>query len=181
MLILPVWMSAWEIGCCGDEHEARLGYLWEGMLLVEQIEAWRQSSSRELGWRRVGDGWIDFVARTLDSPRYGPASPVLDLGSCRVGAPRLTASGFIGGRGRVVANWHEGFDPERDSEILVDGYVRRVSLRRRIVERRSERSWRVVGHEAPVDVASSLEAGRKLESDVLVELMIGTFRGSASG
>jgi hypothetical protein len=165
-------MAGWEIMCCGSDHEARLGHTWQGMLVLLSIEAWKQTDARTLGWRVLDDGSIDFVAEAIASPRMSPAAPILDLGACRIGAPQLTASGFLEGRGRVWAEWHEGFDPDREVDIVTEGMVRRVSLRREIREEGSGRVFELVGHEPAVDVASSLEARENPTggTDVLFEL-----------
>lgn len=153
MNILPVWIADWQIGCCGDEHVATMGEPWaEAMLL--RPSTLERATPATLGWRRNGQE-IEFTGM-IAAPSSGGFE--LDLGSIRLGlrgaAPdhkvwASLAGELVGGTGSVHADWH---GPSSDDEIMVRGIVRRISTAKQILEQTGERSFRVVGHEPPVEI-----------------------------
>jgi len=174
MTPLPVWIAGWQIGCCGDDHVATVGEPWaEVLLLVPDTMA--ELLSGEPGWVAKGAGEIRFIGRVRSTRIPGPM--VLDLGPCRLGLSgpqgemrRWTQldERLVEGVGQVHADWHTGFDPRLDADVLVEGIVSGISVAKQVL-RRTEDRFAFVGHTTP-EVVEEMPLSPRMAVDVLLEL-----------
>jgi hypothetical protein len=175
--ILPVWLESWQLGCCGDDHEARVGQDWSGWLVIRP-DAYEHGAG-DVGWRNLPHGRIAFVALVVRPKNPRRARPVLDLGSCKVGLPfGIDAEGTIAGQGHIYADWHAGMGgPSQNMDVTVEGSVRRIRVYQPIGEPDSAPfadPTRLAGDEAAIDVDQT--QGRALGisgMNVLLDLDLG--------
>ena len=169
MALLPVWIETWQLDCCGDDLLP--GDRWSPSLLTFP-DALTQTAEA-VGWSSVDLGAISFVADATNLGEGGPT--LLDIGNVRVGVPDLGASGRVAGAGKLIADWHAGWEfPDVDTDyedIAVEGTVRSVRRLPIVYETRYDgpvKTLIAIGHRAPVDVASTKE--RRPGDDLLIEL-----------
>ncbi len=151
-MIFPVWVSAWEIGCC--QPEAVVGQPWKACLFLHPPAS--------------DDASLAVVTLDVDVVRPAPAADGYGLarvGGVAIGVKGARDVGALNFQGRMLSRWH-GPDPhgvELD-EVASEGTVRRVRLVPCVFERRGDGVWSPIGQLAATDVGST--SGRRKFHDI---------------
>lgn len=179
-MIVPVFVSAWEMDCC--QPEATVGEEWTSgcLFLIPPTPWWAREGERASAEPELGVIELDVdVVRPAGTDE---SMALVDAGAVRMGVKGLRGTGRRRLRGRVMSDWHapdvEGVNL---AEVAFEGLVRRVRLVPIEYERRGDRSWFPVAELAPVDVRStrerrhgdmSTDADRHYVDDLLVDLEV---------
>lgn len=178
-MIVPVFVSAWEMDCC--QPDATVGEQWQGCLFLYPPKPW---------WVQEGDQWsddpemsvIELDVDVVRSATSDDAMALVDAGAIRLGIEGLRGKGRRRVRGRVSSEWH-GPDPKgvKLEEVAAEGIVRRVRLVPIEFERRGEKAFYPVARLSPIEVRSTSErrrnymdsnADRHYEDELLVDLEV---------
>ena len=178
-VIVPVFVSAWEIDCC--QPDATVGEEWTACLFLFPARPW---------WAREGEqasadpqlGLVDLEVNVVRPASTDESMALVDAGAIRLGVRGLRATGSHRLQGRVVSEWH-GPDPEGGQleEVACRGVVRRVRLVPVEYEPRGDRAWFPVAELPAVEVRSTAErrrgyadtgADRRSHDDLLVDLEV---------
>jgi hypothetical protein len=166
-VLVPVSIASWQLDCCGNERP----WFLPGDPFTEDLVTWEVRDLRPDGgdphsWEPAGNADVTF------SGRGNPVEEgsILDLGTVRVGAVRVTADGPVTGTMTVWADWHGAWirDAELDG-IRPAATIERLFRVRPILEEVAPLTFECVGYEEPVQVNHAGERGR---CDLLIHLRI---------
>jgi hypothetical protein len=178
-VLVPVFVSAWEMDCC--QPDATVGEEWTGNLFFYPPKPWWLDE----GGQGDADPELGVIELDVDIRRSASseeAMALVDAGDLLLGVKGLRGKGRRRVRGRVISEWH-GPDPDgvKLAEVACQGLVRRVRLVPIEFERRGERSFYPVARLPAIDARSTSErrrnymdanSDRHYEDDLLVDVEV---------
>jgi hypothetical protein len=166
--ILPIVMEGWQIGCCGEDHEAVVGQLWACPVILYATEV---QPSEEVApiWTNLENHQV--AARGYVHPSEHASSgghSLLELGPCLIGLGAVVDGSCVTAEGMIIAEWHGGWQRHEldadPTEILLEGRVHRLRTfcQIRIPDPADRLIPLPTGRFEVIDVESSSEGGRNL-------------------
>lgn len=151
-MILPIWLSDWELGCC-PLHATR-GEPWSASVFLHPGEPWwvkENGGTLDPAQAEVGEVELDLdVVR----PAPGPDGAALATdGTIHVGLIGVVSLGRRRVKGRLMFEGHDGPEGVTLDEVECHGTVRRVRRVPIVYELRGP--WVPVGQLAPIEVDST--------------------------